>query len=447
MRNAAQPEEAPASSARSAVIFAGFALLSVLLAAGWWAKRTWTATQALREAEALAARAEADVDPPPLLESPAGSVRLMVVDGRSGLPLEGIEVELLCDEPLRRRFGVQRSDANGALHFEAVYAPRVLALARRDERFADTLTLVAGDAARERRGLLRMGSGGRLRGRVVDDLGTPIAGAQLSLPDISPWPDPARPAVSVGESGADGSFVIERIANVPRSITPREDQSHYAAALTHVQVEAQYHGSSARVPCSLNACDDARIADLVLARAPSFSGRVLDAQRRPLSGVLLSLNPRRALLSQPNWNPSDPAALAEGVADLPGSPRFALLEAEALTNADGSFLLSATPRRATLLVACADGRLQDVPLSAWSPGELSAELEIVLDEREVLRLRLFDSEGRPILGAERAVARRDGERGARILPVDGPKQAAWANSKVELSATLVDDRASASCGP
>jgi len=430
------PEAERDSAARSAVIFGALALACALLLAGWWASRTWLAARALRDAPPQLADAQEPGAPIP--GAGPGSVRVRVVDAASGAPLEGIEVELLSEEPVRRRFGSRSSDARGELRFEAVYAPIVIAHTRRDERFAACATLVQGERDAERTALLRLGSGARIRGRIVDDLGAPVEDASIALPDISPWPDPTRAAPLVARSASDGSYTIERVGNLPRAITPRESGGHFAAALSQVLVEASRAGSVARLPASVLPCDDARLADLVLARPPSFAGRVLDAQGRPQAGVLLSLDPRRARLSQLNLHVVDPAAVAEGLADLPGSPRFRLLECETLSDANGEFLLRATPSRPTLLLATPDGRLSDEPLGEWEAGVTSAGLQFVLADREVLRLRLSDVDGAPILGASLAQQAAGGERAARVMPLDGPRQAAWTSSKVELAAQLAD---------
>ena len=285
---------------------------------------------------------------------------------------------------------------------------------------------------------LRLGRGGKINGRVVDDLGAPVDGAVISLPDISPWPDPMRAAAIVGRTAPDGSYQIERVCSLPRLITAREDGSFFAAGMTQVMVEATRDGSVARLPCPVLALEEVIGPTLVLPRPPSFTGRVLDERQRPIAEVLVSIHPRRALLAQVNLHVVDPTAVAAGLADLPGFARFSLLEGEALSGPDGSFTLTGTPRRQAALIATADGRLQEDALGEWIPGETSSGLEFVLAEREVLRLRLFDAEGVAILGPAPSAA--EPERALRVIPVESTQQSAWTGSKVELCAELADGR-------
>ncbi len=441
-------------SSRSVVVWAGLALVAALLAAGWWGSKRWVTPPSFVAPDGSESAGETlPQDGGSLIASSpaAGGVRVRVVDATNGSPVEGVLVELLSEEPVRRRYGRVRSDARGDARFEAVFAPLVLALAGRSDRFAAALTIARGDVLGERLAVLRLGPGGTITGRVVDDQGAALAGVSLTLADISPWPEPTEHRVIVGKTAPDGSYRIERVLDLPRLVSARED-SFFGAAWSSVIVEARGTGGSARVAHSIQPCGEAIAADLILPRPPTLAGRVIDAGRRPVIGALVSVNPERQRLGQVNLHVVDPQAVADGLADLPGSERFALLEGEALTASDGSFSLSGVGSRPSVLVVPPDGRLEDFPIGPWTPGGAIDGLEFALAEREVLRMRLFDPQGRAILGAPAALDANPMPTGdpapSRIAPIGGPLTSAWVTSKVDLLAELGEGRElRAQCAP
>ncbi|MBK8180015.1 MAG: hypothetical protein IPK67_14260 [Planctomycetes bacterium] len=376
------PQERPAEgTARSAVLWGGLALLSVLALAGWWATRTVRLPREFREPEDPEAQdlAEPLPGPTPAVEAaPLGSgvdpaahgrdepgvVIVRVQDAESGEPLAGIEVEVGCEEPVRRSFGRRVTSSDGSARFPGVSVPVALAATRRSERYCAALTVARGGLDGARVATLRLVPGGALRGRVVDDRGLPVADAALSLTDPTPWPEPVLDPRPVARSRADGSFEIERVRDQPRLVTTRQG-SFFAAAWAPVQVQARGLGGTAQGVVSVAPCGEARIADLVLPRPPTFVGRVFDFDGRPVAGALVSGHPRRFLARDVNLHVAAPDRVADGLADLPGSPLFQLLEGEVLTGPDGAFELTAAPSRAVLLVApggALRGTVREFPL-------------------------------------------------------------------------------------
>ena len=414
------------------------ALLFAIVAANWWDSKSQVAKPALHPA--VPAQANTEAEP---VETTAGRVRVHVVDVHDGSALPDIEVELIAEEPLRKSFGRVRTDAHGDAQFEAVFAPLVLVFSRRSERFAQALTIAHGELASTRDALLRLGSGGQISGRVTDDTGAPVAGARVTLADVSGWLNSDLPAVVAASTAADGSYQIQRVVNLPRLITARQG-SFFAAASSQVILEVSGLGGIARSAISVLPCDEVIAPDIMLPRPPTFAGRVLDAARQPVAGALVSVNAERQRLTQFNLHVVDPKAFEAGMADLPGMARFALRPGEALTASDGSFELVGAPQRSSALVALADGRMEESPLLAWKPGARVEALEFVLAQREVLRMRLFDTDDRPIFGEapelQGGAASADDFPGLRLWPVGGVLLSAWTNSKVDLLAELSDGR-------
>jgi hypothetical protein len=457
------PQERPAEgTARSVVLWGGLALLSVLALAGWWATRTVRLPREFREPEDPEAQdlAEPLPGPTPAVEAaPLGSgvdpaahgrdepgvVIVRVQDAESGEPLAGIEVEVGCEEPVRRSFGRRLTASDGSVRFPGVSVPVALAATRRSELYCAALTVARGGLDGARVATLRLVPGGVLRGRVVDDRGLPVADAALSLTDPTPWPEPVLDPRPVARSRADGSFEIERVRDQPRLVTTRQG-SFFAAAWAPVQVQARGLGGTAQGVVSVAPCGEARIADLVLPRPPTFVGRVFDFDGRPVAGALVSGHPRRFLARDVNLHVAAPDRVADGLADLPGSPLFQLLEGEVLTGPDGAFELTAAPSRAVLLVAAGGalrGMVQEFPCGAFSSGARLEGIELRLDDGEVFRARLFDDQGRPVLGRAPSPVEEPPEGEAphgtifgrapvRFAPLSGPATGAWVQSRVRL---------------
>ncbi len=451
------PEEptdrAADASARSEIVWPIVALVCVLVAAGWWASRTIFLPRDLSLPDSP------DLAPSEIVEAPGdslsgdgapGVVRVQVVDARDGSALAGIKVDLFCEEPVRRRFGQAVSDTLGMARFEGVLAPIAMARATRSPDFAAAVALAEGSATAERFILLRLGQGGTIFGRVVDDTGAPVVDAQILVTDNTPWPDPAEPSQLVGRTDRDGRYRIERAVDLPRLISMGPG-GRFAAGWSNVIVEARGPAGIARAAQPVLTCGDAICPDLVLLRPPQWRGSLYDSARRPLAGALVSVNPARQKMNEVNLHVVDPAAIARGAAELPGSARFQLLDGEALTAEDGSFAVRGATPRSIFLVAQSSGRLDEFPLGAWEPGALVDDVQLHLEERELLRMRLFDSEGRPILGAPPdsvPLTNWGDEDSVRIAPLAGPLMVGWSASKVELRAELTDgSEVRALCAP
>lgn len=466
MQGSNESDPQAARSARSAVL-SGLAALTLALASlAWWGarrandpsgapldevERGRAEPASLELGEATPAWTAADdrtgssdsVDEPQGGEGASaglGEVVIAVVDAQDGRALPNVPVALFSEEPVRRSFGVCTSDAEGFARFTEVPAPLALAYVRRSERYAAAVTAVRGAPSARRESTLRLSTGSSVSGRVIDDEGQPIEGARIDWVDHSPWPDAARPAEPVAFSDAQGRYRIERVIDLPRLVTVRDGEL-FAAAWSQVTLEAVHTGGTARVTARVRPGREATAPDLELPRAPSWNGVLLDAQRQPVAGALLSTNRDRQRISQVNLHAVDPEAVARGLADGPGMARFQLLPGETLTDVDGRFELVGASTRGSCTVITADGRVEDIAMGAWDPGATIGEREWVLSQREGLRFRLVDPEGHPILGRLPFPASAD-ERGVGmdLIPILGGAHLAWTGSKIEWTARTIDGR-------
>ncbi len=235
-------------------------------------------------------------------------------------------------------------------------------------------TVVDGDGAREPgvvedRATLLLPS---FIGRVLDPDGRPLAGAVVQARGRASATPPGAPpdALAQAVSAADGRFALPE--------APR-DGLHYELRIRHPQT----------APLALANLDSwsgrpRDLGDLRLTRGLALSGRVRDAEGKPLAGVEL-----RAF-----WEPS--LAAAEDALAL----REAILDASARSGADGSFAFARLPAARLRLRADAPGRP-----SVWSDAlALAAEhppapVDLVLPEAARLRGVVASVSQQPLAGA------------------------------------------------
>lgn len=222
-------------------------------------------------------------------------------------------------------------------------------------------------------GTLVLAPGVALEGRVVDDAGKPVEGAQIHVAeaadDAIPFRRPRETAEPQGMSALDGFFRIEDLrAGSAVDVT--------ALRTGHAPGEAQ----GVRVPAD----EPVRIVLLAVA---TLSGRVLDPDGRPIpnASVGLHIRPRagRGLGGRLTYSTSG------------GAPLFGR------SDADGNFRLTDVAPGVVGLWAVASGwqsgEVSDLELRA---GEEKTGVEIVLSPAAFVEGRVLSPSGRPVPGAE-----------------------------------------------
>lgn len=215
--------------------------------------------------------------------------------------------------------------------------------------------------------LLHTVAGADLRGKVVDEFGAPVAGAEIF---VMPSPAYLVQAVRTREiyferlfAGADGSFALDAVpAGLVLAVQAFDGATHPGAR----DLGPLHAGASAQV-------------EVRLAPTGSLAARATDEDGAPVAGA-------RAVAV-----PLDLRMVPAFVRDLPAW----LAE----SGADGGLRWPRLPRRNYLLLAQSrDGR--SAPYAAAVQGEGSTAPEaLVLQTRGALDGRLVDAEGRGIRGA------------------------------------------------
>jgi hypothetical protein len=231
-------------------------------------------------------------------------------------------------------------------------------------------------------------------GRIVDDLGNPVQGAEVfvvpnrffrkmprTIPE-SPWSEPGAFAIDVGR--------LER----PGGQGPR---GRRRADLEPIRVRVRSgtrYGTAGYASFEPGGTVDA--GQLVLPRACSFVGIVLDFEGRPVPDALVSMRPRRvgAFYEEPFTD--RPPSRVQPVFDLEGRLLGPDGANETATDSAGRFTVEPFVTETRALVVSGGCQQQVFALPGLVPGEIATDVTLRLGPATIFRLRPVDSAGNAI---------------------------------------------------
>lgn len=189
---------------------------------------------------------------------------------------EGVDVPRL-EGPFDVRGFEVRTDGSGAFRIEApVPTTEVVGVRVEPDRFHDSWETRLGTgsscdgpplvAGPRDLGEIRLARVGAIRGRVTDESGAPLAGAELTT-----GPEPTQTYQRDGRTEADGTYLI----------------SHAVVGTYGVCVKLDGYLKQFRSPITVEAGRDTLAVDFVLALAPSIEGLVVDEAGQPIEGARL----------------------------------------------------------------------------------------------------------------------------------------------------------------
>lgn len=295
---------------------------------------------------------------------PPAFARGEVAERGSQRPLSGAWVWAVAD-PAR---GVL-SDGRGRFELAVPFTPPVRLAAARGG-YLPAQTAVASDAA-----ALQLAPAAELRGRVEDERGRPVDGAQLRL-DLADRALPPPAEARWMRSDAAGSFRLPGIDPVPTYWLRASRPGHVAARLTVSGLVGGHTAPPVRV---------------VLPRGREARGVVLDAAEQPLSGATVRCLPSALAADAEGWLTADEALRT------------------AVSGGDGGFLLTDLASGRVDLNVTAPGFAP-----AWARGvelppieDEAAPIDIgtfVLEPEAALAGSVVDTDGAPVEGAVITVA-------------------------------------------
>lgn len=264
---------------------------------------------------------------------------------------------------------------------------------------------------------VRVGRGGSIRGRVVDDAGAPIEGvtwfATNGSPGFGGYPKYDADAGPAAVTDAGGHFEVTALSERPRKLRI-EDGALQVGAWERVALMAPNPFLESApigfVNEPLEADEDLELAEpIVFDRPRTVTGRLVFPDGSPAVAHFVTANARERFGGQ--YDP--PTTMDEPLEYR--REGFAVGLEECITDATGAFSFSSTPRTTIqFFVADETGRLWSVRRDAETDEEGTMHLGVVtLEDFETCTILLVDPQGRPLqpaalrYGGPRLVARAD----------------------------------------
>ncbi|MBK7644652.1 MAG: carboxypeptidase regulatory-like domain-containing protein [Planctomycetes bacterium] len=332
--------------------------------------------------DAQQAEAQPRSAPRPL---PAGTLRLRVLDAATHAPVAQLRFVVCRERGAEFVLAHGTTDKDGRAEILGLEQDALFVRTERKPPYAEQCAGFALDAEHARELLIEVGAGGVLTGRVVDDRKRPLAGASIFLEELASVWDPREPLV---HTGADGRFRIECVASRAGELA-LEEGAWRVDSWKPVPLTALHEHMRVCVQAEPKPGEEVDLGDLELSRTATYLGLVVDAEKRPLPGALLSVRPERMGARLETSEASGAAALLLGPADA----GFELLEGEVLTDSAGRFELHTDGHEPKLLVRTRAGEEQPFQLPALEPGARKEEILIEVAPRLELELQLVLHDG------------------------------------------------------
>lgn len=236
---------------------------------------------------------------------------------------------------------------------------------------------------------IRLGEGGGVKGRVVNDLFEPIEGAEITL-----WPRP-RPF--------EKDRILELLAVTDESGCFQADNLP-AREMQSLSVLSPDGGEGSSRFFKINEGEVTDIGDMVLSRPRTYSGRVIDSRGDPIAGALVSTNMDYIDYYYPLFSETSACKTT------PWQKGSVLDERDSFTGGNGNFCIMKPGdmiydnRENTkdkvfsrdALVWMPDGRIQLFDLPWVESGGSISGLEFIMDDDLLLELSFDQADGSAI---------------------------------------------------
>jgi uncharacterized GH25 family protein len=298
----------------------------------------------------VTARLTAKSPPVEMHLRPASKVTVAVAT-TDGKPVDGATVELRGDDT---QHGMTK---NGSAVFTTV-VPGGYQVAAWSDRTARTLQWIAVGAG-ETQVKLVLVPGAAVAGKVVDEHGAPVVGARVTFHGASDWSQQADPRHDAVVTGPDGAFKFPAVA---------------AGSFRFVAAHNEYASGTSQL-VTLDGKNDRGGVTIQLGAGATVRGRVVDAQKHPVSGarVRIGVSSRRSMIS--------------------AAPR------QAYSDDNGAFEIRGLPRKELAAVAMNEvgsSLTKDVDATNGDVGNI----ELVIDVTGTISGVVVDPQGNAVDGAQ-----------------------------------------------
>jgi hypothetical protein len=327
-----------------------------------------------------------------------GCLRLAFVGDPEGAPVADLPFVVRQERGESKDLARGSSDAQGRAEVRDLDENVILVETPRHPPYAKKIEACWLEKGRMKNLVVHLDGGARVSGRVIDDLGKPVEGADLLLDSDLGFGKARKSAIEAesvtAHTGADGRFTLDHVADTPNGIwviDGEERPERWIPAAIFVR----------KGPYAVNAQADVKpgdivdIGDVIFARLAKAAGVVLDGEGRPVKGALVSARGDRFTAHEHDFHPSS--------MDAQLRPRIG----ESSTGDDGKFELDLGEPRTFLAVWTPYGQRQVFELPKLEPGERKDDLELRLEAITMLKVELVDEHGQRIKGAGPAARDRN----------------------------------------
>lgn len=238
-------------------------------------------------------------------------------------------------------------------------------------------------------------------GRVVDDTGAVVAGAQIGLATRAAsgrYVGVDRSWTAVATSDEHGRFRVGGLSAqlsgvwiVDRKLRPERVNSTWLAV---ADARFEFQGAVTReIDVAKQSAGrpqgaDIELGDVVIPRSATISGRVVDEHDAPIPSAWIARNPSAVL-------EFDPTASKRALT-RPGDPEFELHACETISGADGRFELAVPSGEGGLMVRTREGAGSYERLPPLAPAGALRDVVVRIALEEIVRLRVLDENGNPL---------------------------------------------------
>ncbi len=361
-----------------------------------------------------------------------GAIELRVVDGDTREPLADLPVVVWSERPNTHVFVCGLTDEEGELTIEQLPEDVVIFETPRRAPHANTIAATWLSDGQEKSFTMEVGYGGTATGRVVDDLGQPLAGVEVGV-DPQPggqllaaqlelqWREPDSPLAqrlrgrfeAITTTDAKGRYQVDALRSRAGAIWITDDGRMDPRREEPLALLFRRGQTMRTRNVLVNDGATTELPDVVFERHRTFEGVVVDdASSAPIAGALVTAGARYSFLTERAFDRPwsrrrlEPVALlsrrnAGPDALAPWEEGFALDDEEAITDAAGRFELVTTSADRSVLVVAPDWRRRDVSLPKVAPGARSEPIEVRLRSETQFFVRVTEADGAPLQVKER----------------------------------------------